>query len=366
MVAGLLGMAQALAVVQFQVEPADIPVVRSATLEFITIEGDSTDVEVDQRGIILFPDIDDPLLVRGGVLSVRPTNGTPAFSAAVPMDWDGVSPLVLDISSQSLVVREGFPAQQSPVDSTAEARIGGLLVHDHPLYYLFYRLSQVHELARRAGVPPYALDAGALTMQRWFAQVLLSGNILMTHARPAELQRTFLIHQILVAVFGSPAPPPAQEGLQTDECRVVSAQASRREVPLSIARISAEEVRLSGQASSVSGRPLTGTRVLLTPVYDPLSVSEPYWTSVDALPPASVYTDASGSFQVNFHREQLWGPQGNPFRPALPITVPNQEAIERAAQAEEIVSMYQALVAQGCFQARPIILTVGDRVVRFE
>lgn len=340
------------AVVQFQAEPRDIPAVRGATVQFITVEGDGAEVEVDRNGVLVLSGVDDLDLVRGGVLTVRPTNGTPAFSAAVPMQWDGVTPLVLDMATQSLVVRPDVPLRQPSTD--ADDQPPHLQINDNPLYYMGLRLNEIHELAISLGIPAYALDADVDTIQRWYTQLLLRAHAVMLALHPAEIERTFVIHELLFGVLALTAPPVAQEGLNADECRVVSDEEPVGEGPLAITRITAEDLALSGRVFSSTGRPLTNTRILFSPTFNPYASQQAFWTEADALPPSVGFPQADGSFQLRVPEMALVGPQGTPFGRTT-IRFPTRQEPDRPTVGAEVAAMIEALVAEGCFQAPPVL-----------
>jgi hypothetical protein len=106
----------AFAVVQLEVQPKDVPAMRGATFEAISVEGEETAVQAteNQRGGMITLDFDSPSNARGSAVTIAPSNGTPRFQLTIPMDWDG-SPLVVDFENQTLRPRDpSTPAEPAP------------------------------------------------------------------------------------------------------------------------------------------------------------------------------------------------------------------------------------------------------------
>lgn len=112
----MLASANVYAVVQLEVAQRDVPAMRGATFEVISVEGDEHFAETteNQRGGVIVLDYDAPLDARGSAVIITPGNSTPRFQITIPMDWDG-SPLLVDFEQQTLRPSPATaPIQSSP------------------------------------------------------------------------------------------------------------------------------------------------------------------------------------------------------------------------------------------------------------
>lgn len=339
------------AVVQFQAELTDISSTRGATFEFITVEGEDADVEVDPNGVIVLPELSDLDLVRGGALEIRPVDGSPAFSATVPMNWDGEIPLVLSFDTQSLTpdadaLPRSFSNFSGMQDDSAD-----LVIDNRSVYHLMLGLQDVRAMAQGLGIPRYVMDAAETNIRLWLLQFLLRYPVTYLGLNPDQYD-VFGLLQVAQVLFGSlyiNSPGVDTSGLQADECRVVNAEA-RRDLPVAVRPVTEDELRLqarvddlvfSGEVSSIFPTQLRNSRVQLFAQQNPYAAVDPYWGAQDALPPIAGYVNAQNRYQLRVPRALvLGGPQhtlrNSPDR--FPSTMVSTMELEGAGLDEEMIN----------------------------
>jgi hypothetical protein len=336
------------AVVQFQTEVLDIPALRGSTFEFITIEGDTTTVEVDENGVIVLPEEVSLDLVRGGALQVGPINGRPAFTATVPMDWNGVAPLVLQLHTQSFRPHPDVSLRAPALEGSQTQGSVDLRLDNRPLYYIHRRLTAIRGLAEDLGFPQYALDANEITLRRWYIQFWLRFVTARMAARRDDLDiaSTFFTMQFLMGVVAITNPNFDTSGLQPDLCRTVNAESQvLNETPIAVARMTAEDIRLSGHVTNRLSGPSQGTRVLATQVMNPFLSSEPVWRPSDAQPPVVDSVDSNGVYQLRF-----------------PLPTPIESTNQEFQPAENVTREEHPILlmsANGCDRGRPVGLNIN-------
>ena len=284
--------------VQFHVADADIPTVLTAEFEFITINGDEREVEIDPRTGAIIIHEDDINLVRGGSLRVAP-RGQAVITPTVPRTWDGVTPLTLDFSMGDFVESPRIEFETRITNATAsQVGFNGLTLDTRQFYYLIYQASRVEELARQFGLPMYAFDANPDTISRWVSDtfaVLVRRALSIPRSDLSALwtvQNLPIIYAIVAItrpdlieneMLAPGNPALAADTTGEEECRVVNAEAIR-DVPISVGRISAEDLR-SGIVTNQSGNSQANTIVQLFSIPDMSTYPTPYWGVADAVDP---------------------------------------------------------------------------------